>query len=85
MPPPQVEEIKDPRFKPNAKDAWMGARLGEGTQSVMDHDYDVPAAIPNTGPTPSWVKEANDILGILNEDDEDQPGLFEYCDLNFDE
>ncbi|KAK1466319.1 hypothetical protein CCUS01_01168 [Colletotrichum cuscutae] len=85
MPPTQVEETKDPRFKPNAKDAWMGARLGEGTQSVMAHDYDVPAAIPNTGPTPSWVKEANDILGIPNQDDEDQPGLFEYCDLNFDE
>ncbi|KAK1703754.1 hypothetical protein BDP67DRAFT_608343 [Colletotrichum lupini] len=85
MPPTQVEETKDPRLKSNAKDAWMGARLGEGTQSVMDHDYDVPAAIPNTGPTPSWVKEANDILGIPNQDDEDQPGLFEYCDLNFDE
>ncbi|KAF4784548.1 hypothetical protein HER10_EVM0009616 [Colletotrichum scovillei] len=85
MPPPQVEEMKDPRFKPNAKDAWMGARLGEGTQSVIAHDYDVPAAIPNTGPTPSWIKETNDILGIPNEDDEDEPDLFEYYDLDFDD
>ncbi|KXH42135.1 hypothetical protein CSIM01_12367 [Colletotrichum simmondsii] len=85
MPPPHVEEIKDPRFKPNAKDAWMGARLGEGTQSVMAHDYDVPAATSNLGPTPSWIKKANGILGIPNEDDEDQPGLFEYYDLDSDD
>ncbi|KAJ3948978.1 uncharacterized protein N0V96_000085 [Colletotrichum fioriniae] len=80
-----VDEIKDPRFKPNAKDAWMGARLGEGTVSVMVHDDDVPDATSNLGPAPSWVKDANGILGIPNEDDEDEEGLFEYCNLDFDD
>ncbi|KAK1725428.1 uncharacterized protein BDZ83DRAFT_776895 [Colletotrichum acutatum] len=85
MPPPQVEEIKDPRFKPNAKDAWMGVRLCEGTESAMVHDGDVPAATSNLGPTPSWIKEANAVLGIPNEDDEDEEGLFEYCNFDFDD
>ncbi|KXH69134.1 hypothetical protein CSAL01_07230 [Colletotrichum salicis] len=80
-----VEEIEDPRFMSTGKDAWMGVRLGESPEFVMVHDEYIPAATPSFGPAPSWMKEANAVLGIPNEDDEDGEGLFEYCDLNFED
>ncbi|KAK1623995.1 hypothetical protein BDP81DRAFT_410288 [Colletotrichum phormii] len=80
-----VEEVEDRRFMPTGKNAWMGVRLGEGPESVMVHDEYAPAATPSLGPAPSWMKEANAALGIPNEDDEDEEGLFEYCDLDFED
>ncbi|OHE91253.1 hypothetical protein CORC01_13453 [Colletotrichum orchidophilum] len=82
--PPKVAELPDKHFNCNGKDAWMGARLGEGTESVMLHEEVAPTAT-NLGPTPYWIKEANETLGIPNDNDGDDEGLFENCDLDFDD
>ncbi|KAK6215300.1 hypothetical protein QIS74_08319 [Colletotrichum tabaci] len=64
-------------FKPGGKDAFMGARLGEGNDDVLLEE-EAPLSTTKSGPTPYWMKEANETLGIPNEGD-----LFEYCDLDF--
>lgn len=64
-------------FKPGGKDAFMGARLGEGNDDVLLEE-EAPPFTTKSGPTPYWMKEANETLGIPNEGD-----LFEYCDLDF--
>ncbi|KAK1996433.1 hypothetical protein LX36DRAFT_723088 [Colletotrichum falcatum] len=76
-----ANELKDKDPKTVFKDAFIGARLGEGNDDVLMQEEEAPPATSQLGPTPYWIKEANEILGIPNEDDDDGgEGLLEYHD-----
>ncbi|KAJ0159618.1 hypothetical protein CTA2_9385 [Colletotrichum tanaceti] len=65
-------------FRPGGRDAFMGARLGEGNDDVlMEEEEETAPSMTKSGPTPYWMKEANETLGIPSGGD-----LFEYCDLD---
>ncbi|EFQ31920.1 uncharacterized protein GLRG_07064 [Colletotrichum graminicola M1.001] len=69
-------------FNTAGKDAFMGARLGEGNEDVLVEEEEAPPpATMQLGPTPYWIREANEILGIPNEAEDDAEGLLEYHDF----
>ncbi|KAK2043804.1 hypothetical protein LZ31DRAFT_631808 [Colletotrichum somersetense] len=75
-----AKDLKKNTFKTAGKDAFMGARLGEGNDDISAKKETL-LATTQPCPTPYWIKEANEILGIPNEGDDDDEGLFEYCDF----
>ncbi|KAK1585243.1 uncharacterized protein LY79DRAFT_671182 [Colletotrichum navitas] len=74
-------KLKSKTFNTVGKDAFMGARLGEGNEDVLVEEEEAPPATTQLGPTPYWIKKANEILGITNEGEDDAEGLFEYHDF----
>ncbi|WYZ43834.1 hypothetical protein EsH8_VII_000270 [Colletotrichum jinshuiense] len=65
-------------MKSGAKDAFMGARLSNSKCDDVLGDELEGQKRAQTGPTPYWIKEANKILGIRGNDEEDE--LYEYHD-----
>ncbi|GKT41426.1 uncharacterized protein ColSpa_01607 [Colletotrichum spaethianum] len=78
--PNKLEETPNKFLKPGGRDAFMGVRLFEGNDDVLLEE-EAPKAMMQLGPTPYWIKEANETLGIPNEDDDEQEGLFGYYDI----
>ncbi|KAK2061452.1 hypothetical protein LY76DRAFT_567003 [Colletotrichum caudatum] len=75
-----AKDLEKNTFKTVGKDAFMGARPGEGIDDIPA-EKETLLATTQPCPTPYWIKEANEILGIPNEGDDDDEGLFEYCDF----
>ncbi|KAE9580210.1 hypothetical protein CGMCC3_g3686 [Colletotrichum fructicola] len=65
--PKQVEEDVSPWSK-TGKDAWMGAKTADYEDIFEEELFQSQPPTTRVGPTPAWLREANEILGIEEDD-----------------